>query len=113
MLGWEVFVTRQGDGALVARWKTSLFGLKWLRELVAQHKAVDLGGNGYPNRFSIAAGVLLPILGAELPPNQSPVVFGDDYAIPPGWSGDVALNAEVAAACDPHEQLMVEAWDQS
>lgn len=113
MLGWEVFVTRQVDGTRVARWKTSVFGLRWLRDLVSQHQAVDLGGNGYPNRFSVAAGVLLPILGVGLPPNESPAVIGEDYVTPAGWSGDVMLNAEVAAMCHPHEQLLIEAWDQS
>ena len=113
MLGWEVFVSRQGSDAPVARWKTSVFGLKWLDALVEGHKALDLGGNGYPNKYSIAAGVLLPIITRGLPANSSPLVVGDDYVTPAGWSGDVTLNAKNAAACHPDEQLLLEAWDQS
>jgi hypothetical protein len=113
VLGWEIFVTRQGSDALVATWRTGTGGLEWLNNLVKAHRAVDLGGNGYPMRYSVAAGVILPILTKTLPPNNSPMVIGEDYVLPPGWSEEVQLNAENAAACRADEQLMVEAWDQS
>ena len=113
MLGWDVIVTRQGSDAIVARWSTSVFGLKWLDSLVESHRAVDLGGNGYPNRYSIAAGVLLPIISGTLPANGSPLVIGEDYVTPAGWSGTVELNAQNASGCRSDEQLLLEAWDQS
>lgn len=113
MLGWLVIVTRHGSNATVARWETSVFGLKWLDDLVESHRAVDLGGNGYPKRYSIAAGVLLPIISGTLPANGSPLVIGEDYVTPAGWSGTVELNAETANACRLDEQLLIAAWDQS
>jgi hypothetical protein len=113
VLGWEVFVTRQGSDASVANWKTSVFGLTWLDQLVEENRAVDLGGNGYPNRYSVAARVLLPIITGTLPANASPLVVGEDYVMPAGWSGVAELNAHNVAACHPDEQLLVEVWDQS
>jgi hypothetical protein len=113
VLGWEVFVTRQGSDATVATWKTSVFGLKWLDQLVEERRAVDLDDNGYPNRYSIAARVLLPIITGTLPANASPLVIGEDYVMPAGWSGVAELNAQNVAACQPDEQLLVEVWDQS
>lgn len=114
MLGWEVMVFRQkgGEQVLVASWHTSVYGLAWLRQLAAAGKALDLGGNGYPNRYVVSAGVLLPILGKALPENASPPVFGDDYVLPAGWSGAVSWR-DAARDCAPEDQLMVEAWDQS
>ena len=113
MLGWEIFVTRQGSEAAVASWTTGVFGLKWLDQLVQEHRAVDLGGDGYPSRYSVAAGVLLPIITQGRPAYTSPLVIGEDYVMPSGWSGQVKLNKENIAACQPDEQLMVEVWDQS
>lgn len=113
MLGWEVFVTRQGSDVSVANWKTSVFGLKWLDQLVEEHRAVALGGNGYPNRYSVAARVLLPIITQTLPINASPLVIGEDYVMPAGWSGVAEFHAKNVAACQPDEQLLVEVWDQS
>jgi hypothetical protein len=113
VIGWEVFVTRQGSDASVGHWRTSVFGLKWLDQLVEERRAVDLGGDGYPNRYSVSACVLLPIITGTLPNNASPLVIGEDYVIPAGWSGVAQLDPQVVAACHPDEQLLVEVWDQS
>jgi hypothetical protein len=114
MLGWEVFVYRPTTpDVCIARWMTSVFGLDWLDQLVKGNKATDLGGNGYPNKYEIAAGVLLPIIKAGLPANDSPLVIGDDYLLPDGWSGDIDWNQQEALACHSNDQLVVEAWDQS
>lgn len=116
MLGWYVLIRREGaDSAQdppVARWETSVFGLDWLNDLVKADKAVDLGGNGYPNRYSVAAGVLLPILTKGLPANRSPLVVGDDYVLPPGWNGQLTIDPG-ALAYSADERLIIEAWDQS
>ncbi len=114
MLGWELIVYRPASpDTVIARWRTSVFGLKWLDRLAKNNKAVDLGGNGYPDRYAISAAVLLPIIKAGLPDNDSPLVIGDDYVLPPGWSGDVEWNQQEALACQGSDQLVVEAWDQS
>jgi hypothetical protein len=115
MLGWEAFVFRQpvdGERVLLASWRTSVFGLKWLDDLASAGKAFDLGGNGYPNIYSVAADVLLPILGKGLPENDSPVVIGEDYMLPARWSSSIKWHGD-AMGCARGEQLLVEAWDQS
>lgn len=116
MLSWEVFVFRSAEAKsedLIARWQTSVFGLKWLDQLVKDGYASDLGGNGYPCKYSVTAGVLLPIITASLPSNNSPLVIGDDYVLPEGWSGDITWNREATLACQPDDILTIEAWDQS
>lgn len=116
MLGWEVFVNRPSDAneeELVASWNTGALGLKWLSKLVEAGRAKDLGGNGYPGKYAIEAGVLLPIIRSGLPGNDSPPVIGDDYALPRGWSSDISWKPEAASACKPGDVLIIEVWDQS
>ena len=114
MLGWEVFVYRPiSPDVFIARWMTGVFGLKWLDQLVMNNKAIDLGGNGYPNKYAVAAGVLLPMIKAGLPANDSPLVIGEDYVLPAGWSGDIVWNHQEVLACQGSDQLLLEVWDQS
>jgi hypothetical protein len=116
MLGWEVFVFSRPDAKqedLIARWETSVLGLKWLDQLVKDGRASDLGGNGYPDEYAITAGALLPIIMSGLPVSNSPPVIGDDYVLPEAWSGDIVWNRDVALRCQPSDMLFIEAWDQS
>ncbi len=114
MLGWEVFVYRSATPDIcIARWMTGMFGLSWIDQLVKDHRALDLGGDGYPRKFGVTAGVLLPIIKAGLPANDSPLVIGDDYVLPEGWSGEVKWNQQEVLACQGGDQLVIEAWDQS
>ncbi len=115
MLGWEVFVLRSPDAKrdeLIAHWQTSAFGLRWLDQLVKDGKASNLGGNGYPNLYSVTAGVLFPIIKKGLPANSSPLVIGDDYVIPEGWNGNVVWKQD-PATCKENDLLILEIWDQS
>src|SRR5689334_13239047 len=71
MLGWEIIICRQPDGGTspatmesargdsIATWTTSVDGLNWLDPLVKAGKVMDLGGNGYPVRFTGTAGDLV------------------------------------------------------
>jgi hypothetical protein len=121
VLGWEVLVLRrlassppdETDSLLLASWTTGPFGLRWLNELVKGGHAIDLGGNGYPDRYSIRADVLLPIITAGSPPNASPPVVGDDYFLPKGWNRQVKLDRQRISECSGEEQLLIEAWDRS
>lgn len=75
MLGWHVSVYRQtdgggspataesGKGTRLAVWQTGIGGLDWIRELVKEGKVVDLGGNGYPSRFTAMGGCAVPCWG--------------------------------------------------
>ncbi len=116
MIGWEVFVYRhdtESSENLIAQWKTSAFGLKWIDELVAQGKAHDHGGSGYPCIFTAVAGVFLEKLACGLPMNGSPLTMGDNYVIPAGWNGELIMRQDMVETCDPEEELLIYAWDQS
>ncbi len=120
MLGWEVYVYRQSGNSspseankLLGRLETGVYGLRWLQDLVKEERAVFLGGNGYPLRYSIAAGILFSTITPSLPPNDSPLVIGDDYVRPEGWNGTVSLDDQGISDCPNDEILLIEAWDQS
>lgn len=119
MLGWDVMVLRPEVGSpgkpecLLARWTTGVFGLKWLDDLVKEGKAIGLGGDGYPNRYSITLDLVLPILHWGLPTNNSPAVIGEDYVLPQGWDGRLEINTAELVDCSSGESVVIEAWDQS
>jgi hypothetical protein len=64
MMGWNISVYRQSDGGRspataeskisvrLAVWQAKPWGLEWLEELASAGKAINLGGNGYPNETS-------------------------------------------------------------
>lgn len=92
-LGWHAIVYKQKDGTRPAAfdtdgdcvhdWSTGVWGLNWLDDLVKADKAVSLGGNGYPIRYTAKTEDLIP----KVP--------------------------ELKGQCLPGEWLIVEAWDQS
>jgi hypothetical protein len=78
MTGWNIGVfkqendgaspaTGQSRGARLAVWQTGWRGLLWLEELVEAGNAINLGGNGYPCRYTATAGHLIPRI-IEKPP---------------------------------------------
>jgi hypothetical protein len=127
MLGWHVSVYRLLDGgssaatfdsaqgARVAVWQTGLGGLDWLIELAKQGKAVDLGGNGYPNRFTAQAEILAPhLLNETFPANDTWVIGEGSYiADPKAWVGKTQIDQEGVQQCRADEWLLVEVWDES
>ena len=72
MFGWHISVYRQTNASLspaaaesakdtrLAVWQTGLSGLNWLNELVQAGKAVNLGGNGYPSRYTATFENIIP-----------------------------------------------------
>lgn len=118
MLGWEFFISRQHVSAAntektVAFWKAGIGGTHWIDALVSEGRAADLGGNGYPLRYSVTAGVLLSVLRRGLPNHEGPPVIGDNYVMPKGWVGEGRVKLEILEAIPSDEVLLVEAWDQS
>jgi hypothetical protein len=119
MLGWDVYVYRQSGTMreskrfLLARWSTNVFGIRWIDDLVKNKQAADLGGDGYPCRYSVAAGILLPLITDGIPSSSSPPVFGENYILPPNWQGKIEMDPKQISECPSDEQLLVEAWDQS
>jgi hypothetical protein len=120
VLGFGFVVIRQGDAnasydrrSPLAEWDASIGGKGWIDRLVAAGKAIDLGGDGYPLRYAIAAVTLIGALRHGPPKHSGPPVVGDDYVLPAGWVGNFKINAEALNALDPGEILLVEAWDLS
>jgi hypothetical protein len=121
MLGWEFFIRRQDDEAhratrstpTLARWQAGIGGTQWLDDLVSKGVAADLGGNGYPNRYTLPVGVVVSVLAGGLPRHSGPLVIGDDYVLPGGWTGNAQFDIAQLKSLDPNEILLVEAWDQS
>lgn len=113
MLGWQIGVYRLTDGGKgpaklsspagtrLAAWETSVGGLDWLDELVTEGKALDIGGDGYPCRYTAQAEFLLPrILG------QPPQARNSAHM-------KTVVHESLIKECRFDEWLLVEAWDQS
>ncbi|MDP8979380.1 MAG: hypothetical protein M3O35_02185 [Acidobacteriota bacterium] len=125
MLGWHISVYRQKDGGSapataaapegtrLAVWQTGPSGLGWLDELVKSGKAIDLGGNGYPRRYTAASEDLIPRI-IEEPPDARTTWMHDAHDILTGkWEGKTVIDRAVSAQCRSGEWLLVEAWDES
>lgn len=113
MLGWKVYVKKESD-TLIASWCVGLGGLAWINSLVKEGSAQDLGGNGYPNSYSVRADVLLPKIYPNPPLNEGAnLVIGEDYILSGSNSWNVDLNQAEIEKCDPSEILIIEGWDLS
>jgi len=115
MLGWEITVYRQVDsgskpamakspqGNCLARWRTRSEGLDWIKALVKEGRAIDLGGDGYPSFYTATAGQLIPrVLNGPA---------GALTSLAPGMNPEI--DRVLAEDCRPDEWLIVEVWDQS
>jgi hypothetical protein len=124
-LGWHVTVYRQQNdgttpanfetpqGAEIAVWQTHAWGLRWLDDLVAQQKAIDLGGNGYPMKYTALAQHIIPQL-RERPPEADEIwTIDPGDVLLPGWLGKTTKDPSTMDACQPNEWLIIEAWDRS
>jgi hypothetical protein len=125
MLGWHISLYKQQDGGTspakaessegtrLAVWQTGLDGLDWLRELVKSGKAIDLGGNGYPLRFTSTAEYLVPRIIEKPPEARTTWVSGAGDILTDKWEGKTVIDRAAAKQCRFDEWLLVEAWDES
>ena len=125
MLGWHISIYRQtDDGALpataesltgtrLAVWQTGLGGLDWVRELLKAGKAIDLGGQGYPCRYTATAENLIPRIVDEPPGARRIWTSGVNDILSEKWEGKTVIDRAAAAACRGDEWLLIEAWDES
>lgn len=129
MLGYWIVVSTQTPEerdavsdcktSVLAEWETGIGGIRWLEKLVEEGKATKLRGDGYPNRYTSTADVVLPLIteGKIKPDDGGIWVFGvdegEEYAQPPGWMGKINLRAEGIGTCLPNAALTIDAWDQS
>ena len=127
MLGWQIYINRSPtrplgsafesslkDESLLASWLTGLNGCKWIEALVEEGKAKYLGTyGGYPRSYSAKAGDVIPLVLSLQTKTEGPIVIGEDYAHIGGFNSDIELFLDRIKACPPHEELSIEAWDQS
>jgi len=125
MIGWNVSVYRQKDGgnspatddskvgARLAVWQTGGGGLDWLCDLAKAGKAIDLGGDGYPNSFTAPAEYVIPRI-LEDPPHAREVWGrGDCDTVHDSWAGRTVVDRDAARQCRFDEWLKIIAWDES
>jgi hypothetical protein len=125
MLGWHISVYRQKDGGAIpataaspegmrlAVWQTGLGGLGWLDELVKSDQAIDLGGNGYPRRFTATAEYLVPRFIEQPPDARTTWVSEAGDILTDKWEGKTVVDLAATSQCHLNEWLLVEAWDES
>lgn len=125
MLGWHISVYRQSDGGTgpatpdtsagtrLAVWQSNYRGLRWFDDLVSEGKVIDLGGNGYPNRYTAIAEHLLPRILAKPPEARHTWIIGEGTVDPAVWVGKTLIDGAEAKKCRSDEWLLVEAWDES
>jgi hypothetical protein len=90
-----------------------LGGLDWLNELVKAGKAIDLGGDGYPCRYTAIAEYLIPRI-ADMPPGARANWLREaSDVITDQWEGKTVVDGAAVSQCRPDEWLLVEAWDES
>ena len=74
--------------------------------------AIDLGGNGYPLRFTATAEYLAPRI--KKPPEANAVwICGPEDILTDKWAGKTVVDLDAIAQCRIGEWLLVVAWDQS
>jgi len=123
MLGWHISVYRKADdsdpsgdisyGTRVAVWQTGFRGLQWIDRLVKSGKGIDLGGDGYPLRYSIQAGHIIPQI-LDGPPEANEVwIKGPEDIVTDKWEGKTVIDVAAANECKIGEWLLVQVWDES
>ena len=123
MLGWHISVyrkvgdvdpaTEEAQGKRIAVWQAGFRGLQWIDRLVKSGKGIDLGGDGYPLRYSIQAGHIIPQI-LDGPPEANEVwIRGPEDIVNEKWAGKTVIDVAAANECKIGEWLFVEAWDES
>ena len=103
-------MTKVNKDALLATWEAGLFGADWIAQLCTQGKATQLTFNGFPNRYTASADVIVPLLQAGIAETQDGEFPQDTLT---GWPGSITVHPERIAACERGQLLSIEVWDQS
>lgn len=114
MLGWQIFVTgidTEGNKKTIASWESGVNGCDWIEDLVQQKLAAYLGGNGYPNRYSMSFGLLLDKIIPSPPGILQPTTVVDDSEEKTTFK--FKLHDDVILDIDSNTKVEIEAWDLS
>ena len=118
MTGWHISVYRQKNngrspataesekGARAAVWQADFLGLQWIDELVKAGKAIDLLGNGYPNRYTATAENLIPQINAVPPHARSVWHREEGDIVTDKWDGLTVIDSHTIRECRPDEWLL-------
>lgn len=125
MIGWNISIHRQNDGGdhpasfnslyghSLAVWQTGLRGCEWLDDLVQRSRAVDLGGNGYPSRYTSKAKEIVPMLVPKPPFARDVWHYDPGDILTEKWHGKTFMDHQGLAKCASEEWLLIEVWDES
>jgi hypothetical protein len=124
MLGFHISIYRQKNpkthpasfqtptGARLLVWQTGIQGIDWLQELVKSKRAVSLGGNGYPIRYTAPKKELSSYM--SKPPYANAAWQSDEGdVLSASWEGKTTKNQKDFDLCAENEWLIIEAWDES
>lgn len=114
MSGWWVVVdprtpaerdaSEEKMAHLVASWEAGVRSMWFLtRDLVKAGKATQLSFNGYPNRFTVAAGDLVPLI------IDGPPTWKDEHG--QEHNGRITVHRDKLAELPASHMLTVELWD--
>lgn len=124
MLGWHIGVYRTADrerapltmdsplGTRIAVWQARWEGICWIDQLVEDGLARQLGGDGYPYRYSASIKALAPFLSSP-PAARENWVYGANDIINSNWQGKTQVLKELLKICPPSETVIIEVWDES
>lgn len=113
MLGWEINIQRNKDLDLnnlekeIARWNTNFSGLTWIEDLVKTGKAINLGSNRYPSKYSMKAAVFRSLIYNEPTTYHYKSIKGTLFG------SQFVINNQLLMECPDNEELIVTAWDLS
>lgn len=125
MLGWNIAIYRQENneitpatfespvGQRLAIWQTGLGGLDWIEGLVKEGKVTNLGGNGYPLRYTATVKNILPIIMSGPPSAKTTWSSDEGDVLLSNWEGKTVLDRPGIKKCNPDEWLLIEAFDES
>ncbi len=124
-MGWLTSIHRQTEGHLkpatfgtkagpeLASWSSCSLGLVWIDALVRDGKAIDLGGDAYPCRYTITVANFLPEI-VRGPPGTGRAADAEhprpDHET---WKGSDNVNRAAIAECSMDEWLLVDSWDST
>jgi hypothetical protein len=104
---------RSPDDVRLAVWQAGWRGLHWIDELVKARKAINLGGDGYPCRYTLTAEHVIAQIAQSPPEARTTWAYDATDIITEKWEGKTAIDHGALDRCRPNEWLLIEAWDES